>query len=182
MRVPGGPIDFLEACRAGEIEHPGGTLLGHLRRTADRLPSWCAPLPLVLAGLCHAAYGTDGFPVVLIAPSRRSELVDVIGTAAEAIVYFYASCDRGNFLPQLGRQDPPRFRDRFTNSELVPPTEMLRQFVELTFANEIDLVVQSQEFARAHGRSLAEFFDRCRGLATSAANAAVNAVLSNLSE
>jgi hypothetical protein len=177
MREEGGPIAFLEAWGAGEIEHPGGTLLAHLRRTGDRLASWGAPSPLVLAGLCHAAYGTDGFPIVLIAPSRRCDLVAVIGAAAEAIVYFYASCDRGAFLPQLGRRHPPRFRDRFTNTELTPPPEMLRQFVELTFANELDLVLHSPEFARRHGGGLAELCGRCRAFATDAANAAARAIL-----
>jgi len=163
---------FLEAHGAGAIEHPGGTLLAHLCRTADLLATWRAPPALTLAGLCHAAYGTDGFPTALLPPSRRNDLVEVIGATAEAIVYFYASCDRRMFLPQLGRHDPPRFRDRFTQAEFHAEPAIVRQFVELTFANELDIAAHSPAFAQTYGRSLVELFGRCRELASDAANAA----------
>jgi hypothetical protein len=170
-------LTFLEAHGAGAIEHPGGTLLAHLRRSADLLASWGAPPALTLAGLCHAAYGTDGFPIPLLSTSRRHHLVEVIGTTAEAIVYFYASCDRAVFLPQLGRHDPPWFRDRFTRAEFPPEAEMVRQFVELTIANELDIAAHSAAFAQAQGPALADLFGRCRELASSAANAAMDRFL-----
>src|SRR5216683_2953566 len=172
MRADKAALTFLEAHGAGAIQHPGGTLLVHLCRTAHLLVSWGASPALTLAGLCHAAYGTDGFPTALLPTSRRNDLVEVIGATAEAIVYFYASCDRGMFLPQLGRHDPPRFRDRFTQAEFQPEPEMVRQYVELTFANELDIAAHSPAFAQTYGPSLAELFGRCRELASDAANAA----------
>jgi hypothetical protein len=177
MPVDKAVLAFLEARGAGAIEHPGGTLLAHLCRTADMLASWGAPPALTLAGLCHAAYGTDGFPTALLPTSRRHDLVDVIGATAEAIVYFYASCDRGMFLPQLGRHEPPRFRDRFTQAEFHPEPAMVRQFVELTFANELDITTHSPAFAKTYGPSLVELFSRCRALASDAANAAASRIL-----
>src|SRR5262249_54758606 len=79
----------------------------------------------------QATYGPDGFRTALPPTSRRGALVGVLGATAEAIVSLYASCDRRMFLPQLGRNEPPRFRDRFTQGEFHPESEMVRQFVEL---------------------------------------------------
>ena len=50
---------------ADEIEHAGGSLYVHLHRVAKRLTTLGASDTLVLAGLAHAAYGTDGFPTHL---------------------------------------------------------------------------------------------------------------------
>ncbi|MGW3150033.1 DUF6817 domain-containing protein, partial [Streptomyces sp. NPDC001177] len=86
---------------ADTLAHPGGTLLAHLDRVRERLAVWGARPALRLAGLCHAAYGTDGFPSELLPLDRRPELRAVIGTEAEAIVYFYASCDRKATYPTL---------------------------------------------------------------------------------
>src|SRR5262245_1786006 len=177
VRIEKTALAFLEAHGAGAIEHPGGTLLAHLCRTADLLVSWGASPALIAAGLCHATYGTDGFPTALLPTSRRGEVVEVIGATAEEIVYFYASCDRGTFLPQLGRHEPPRFRDRFTRAEFHPESEMVRQFVELTFANELDIAAHSPPFAQTYGSSLVEQFSRCRALASAAANAAAARLL-----
>jgi hypothetical protein len=177
MRVEKTALAFLEAHGAGAIEHPGGTLLAHLCRTADLLASWGASPALTVAGLCHATYGTDGFQTALLPTSRRGDLVEVIGVTAEAIVYFYASCDRGMFLPQLGHHEPPRFRDRFTRAEFHPESEMVRRFVELTFANELDIAAHSPPFAQNYGFSIVELFSRCRALASDAANAAADRVV-----
>jgi hypothetical protein len=102
-------IAFLTEHGSDRIEHPGGTLSAHLRRTALLLESWQASAELVLAGLCHAAYGTDGFPVPFIAVSNRADRVGVIGAAAEAIVYAYCACDRSFGLISESRL----LRDRF---------------------------------------------------------------------
>jgi len=177
MRVERTALAFLEAHGAGAIEHPGGTLIAHLCRTADLLVSWGASPALTVAGLCHATYGTDGFPTALLPTSRRGDLVAVIGATAEAIVYLYASCDRRMFLPQLGRNEPPRFRDRFTQGEFHPESEMVRQFVELTFANELDIAAHSPPFAQSYGFNLVELVSRCRALASDAANAAADRLL-----
>ncbi len=53
-------VDALEEWGARSHSHPGGTLLDHLVRTESMLRHWGAPDEVALAGLCHAAYGTDG--------------------------------------------------------------------------------------------------------------------------
>jgi hypothetical protein len=180
--VRGKAIRFLVDHGADEITHPGGTLLAHLVRTAEALQGWGAPRSLILAGLCHAAYGTDGFPTSLIDTSQREQLQAIIGTGAETIVYFYGACDRGAFYPRLGRDDVPCFRDRFTCTEYPPDDAIVRSFVELTIANELDVMSRSPELAARHGASLAELFVRCRPLASSAANTAAATQLRSLAE
>ncbi|MFC0037050.1 DUF6817 domain-containing protein [Actinomadura rayongensis] len=123
---------------AETIRHPGGTLAAHLDRVHATLTAWGARRELRLAGLCHAFYGTDGFPHAL---GRRDELTPVIGPDAEALVYFYASCDRAYSYPRL--TDGGTFRDRFTGAVSVPDTAARRDFAELTVANELDVLRHS---------------------------------------
>ena len=100
-------IECLSERGAGQVAHPGGTLLEHVRRTAARLRSWGAAPELVAAGACHAAYGTEAFPTALVAPSERGWLRARIGDHAESIVYAYCASDRTK--PPNDAQ-----RDRFT--------------------------------------------------------------------
>lgn len=143
---------------AAEIEHPGGNLLKHLIRTAELLSSWHAPDDLVLAGLAHAAYGTDGFAVSLFALDERDAVAEAIGAPAEAIIYRYASCDRAFTLPKIGRSADLAFRDRFTGEVETPDSASVKQFAELTMANELDLLRHSETFRRDHGPALATLF------------------------
>ena len=154
---------------AGGIDHPGGTLLAHLERVAQLLEAWGASEDLVVAGLAHAAYGTDGFDVALFEVEDRSVVAALVGRGAEATVYRYASCDRAHVLGQLGRREPVDFRDRFSGvSEPVGGAE-LRAFAELTFANELDLMRHSEEFRRVHGAAIAALFTHWEGLVSEAA-------------
>ncbi len=105
-RAPPGPIadavDMLEELGAGVLPHPGGDLLTHLIRTHDLLREWEAPHDVCLGGLCHAAYGTDGFPTALLALDDRERLRGTIGVSAEEIVYLYGACDRRPTYARLG--------------------------------------------------------------------------------
>jgi catechol 2,3-dioxygenase-like lactoylglutathione lyase family enzyme len=150
---------FLVSHGAEGIEHPGGTLLAHLHRVADQLAEWRAPDELVLAGLCHATYGTDGFGTGLLPLRRRADLVNVIGAEAEGLVYLYASCDRGATYPGLGGTVPARLRDRFTGQwHDIDPAD----FLVLTAANELDVIAHNAELAAGAGPALLELFARTR--------------------
>jgi len=109
-----------------------------------------------VAGLCHACYGTDGFPVALLALHERALLAHHIGPAAEALVYRYASCDRRTVHPTLGTPGSLRFRDRFTGATSMVAGEDAARFVELTAANELDLVMVNASWARDAGPQLLE--------------------------
>ncbi|MCX4703681.1 DUF6817 domain-containing protein [Streptomyces sp. NBC_01373] len=145
------------------IAHPGGTLLAHLKRVQAQLATWKARPALQLAGLCHAFYGTDGFPTVLLPLDRREDLAAVIGVEAEAIVYLYASCDRKATYPSLSQGDA-NFHDRFTGCSSIPGPQSRRDFAELSAANEIDLARVDAVFRDKWSSELLALFTRLQDL------------------
>ncbi|MFB7932578.1 DUF6817 domain-containing protein [Streptomyces sp. NPDC056039] len=167
---------LLHRLGAAEIAHPGGTLVAHLQRVRGRLAAWDARPALQLAGLCHAFYGTDGFPTALLPPDRRSDLAAVIGAEAEAIVYLYASCDRQATYPTLADTDGP-FRDRFTGRLHTPDPRHRRDFAELSTANELDLARLAPAFREKWGPQLLTLFARFRPLLSEPAWSDCEAVL-----
>lgn len=164
--------EFLAAHGARDLPHPGGTLLAHLRRTHDVLAGWGARDALRLAGLAHAAYGTDGFPHPLVDLAERPVLAELIGAEAENIVYAYGACDRDLCYPLLTRGEPARFRDRFTGEVSEPSPRLLGDFVELTFANELDVLAHNEKLLAKHSRSLRALLSACRPYASEPAYAA----------
>jgi len=154
-------IRLLVKCGAESIDHPGGTLISHLKRVAALLDGWGARPALHVAGLGHAFYGTDGFPSVLMALESRDDVRNALGQEAEGIVYRYAACDRKFTYPGLADADG-QFRDRFTGEIHVPTPEQRRDFVELTVANELDLLIVNPEMRATYGEALDSLFTRCR--------------------
>lgn len=154
---------LLRELGAAETSHPGGTLLAHLQRVQEQLAVWDARPALQLAGLCHAFYGTDGFPTALLSLDRRDELAAVIGVEAEDIVYLYGSCDRRATYPTLADADAA-FQDRFTGRARIPEQQLRRDFAELSAANELDLARIDPAFREKWGPQLLALFTRLRPL------------------
>jgi hypothetical protein len=134
-------MELLRRIDAGRVEHLRGTLLEHLVRTEDLLRLWGASDELARAGLCHAIYGTDGFPVALLPLGSRNLVIDAVGPDTEAIVYLYASCNRGSTYPNLVEGGSHRFADRFDGEVVEPTLSQLQNFVDLSLANEADVVM-----------------------------------------
>jgi hypothetical protein len=164
---------FLRDRGAGQTPHPGGTLLGHLGRVQRLLAEWGADSVIQTAGLCHATYGTDGFAPALLPLTDRTTLVALIGEQAEALVYLYASCDRATVYPRIDGTAAVAFLDRFTGREHTPPPDELRAFLEITAANELDVLTHNAELARQHGPWLYGFLTRAGSLLSPAARDAV---------
>jgi hypothetical protein len=148
--------DMLVERGAEGIAHPGGTLLEHLLRVAALLEEWGASEDVQTAGLCHACYGTDGFPASLLGLDERDVLVGRIGRRAEAWVYLYASCDRSAVYPALRAPAPGplRFRDRFTGETSLVADLDAAVLAELTAANELDLVTVNPAWGARVGPGL----------------------------
>lgn len=149
---------FLRARGAAGMPHPGGTLPEHLDRVRRLLADWGNDPAVQTAGLCHATYGTDGFDQYLLPVTERATLAELIGDGAEALVYLYASCDRGAAYPRIGRDRPVVFRDRFTGREHTPAEADLRAFLEITAANELDVLAHNEELAERYGPDLYRLF------------------------
>ncbi|GAA3907204.1 hypothetical protein GCM10023084_69300 [Streptomyces lacrimifluminis] len=156
-------VGFLRQLGAEQIAHPGGTLLAHLCRVYRLLAAWEARPALRLAGLCHAAYGSDGFPTALLSLDRRAELAGVIGPEAEEIVHVYAAMDRKATYPGLATPDAP-FHDRFTGGTRTVYRSRREDLAELTAANELDLVRVSPVFREQWGPDLLALFTGLRPL------------------
>nr|WP_030500999.1 hypothetical protein [Micromonospora purpureochromogenes] len=165
--------NFLRSRDAADLTHPGGTLLQHLIRVRRRLADWGAPYEVQLAGLCHAAYGTDGFARSLMSLGDRAVLAALVGERAEALVYLYASCDRAATYPRLGGDRRPVFRDRFTGTDHDPATDNLRAFLEITAANELDVFEHNRELAIRHSAGLRLVLEPVRHLLSPSAWKAV---------
>jgi uncharacterized protein (TIGR00369 family) len=178
--APGGKPGIAAAALAlrgaAGIAHPGGTLLAHLERVHTLLTEWGARPALRLAGLCHAYYGTDGFPAALGDHRRREELAAITGAEAERLVYFYASCDRRFSYPHLAEREGP-FQDRFTGTVLRPPLPLRRDFAELTAANELDIAAVNPDLRAQHGQDLFRLFTSWQALLSDAAWQAAQATL-----
>ena len=153
---------FLLDRGADQMAHPGETLHEHLIRVAELLAVWGADEHLQAAGLCHACYGTDGYPEALLALFQRPVLADLIGTRAESLVYLYGSCDRDAVYPALGKAGPVSFRDRFTGRTHTPPEADVKAFTELTAANEFDIIRHNPAAAAQYGAALQQLFTCAR--------------------
>lgn len=150
----------LSALGAGDFAHLDGTLERHLIAVHGLLQDWGAKEPLCSAGLFHAAYGTSGFTSAMVALDRRAKITSLIGREAEQLVYRYCACDRAFVWPQIGNLDPIDFRDRFTGGLLKVGDDDLRDFCELTCANEVEIALNNRAFVSGDGKHLGSLFMR----------------------
>lgn len=152
------PFTALSALGAGEFSHLNGSLEQHLSAVRALLESWGADKTLCDAGLYHAAYGTAGFTAAMVSPNQRSKIAHIIGDCSEGIVYRYCSCDRSIVWPQIGKAETVQFHNRFTTSYDPINNEELRQFCELTCANEIEIAISDEVFVERAGGYLGALF------------------------
>lgn len=161
---------------AEHIDHPGGTLYAHLSRVHDRLGALGHDPDVRLAGLAHAAYGTDGFDLTLLAVTDRAALRALVGDRAEALIYRYGACDRSRTWRAL-----PASRqvwDRFTGVPLPLEPDQVRPFTDLSIVNELDVAEQDPAFVTRHGDYFRTLFDSWAPLASPAVVAEARRVLS----
>jgi hypothetical protein len=161
---------------AAALEHviPGTTVLDHFERTEQLLRAWGNPETVCLAGLCHAAYSSDGFEEQVLDQDARAMIAEIAGPDVEALVYLYGSVDGSQAYPQIGRTWPVRFRDRFTGSERELGEDELRAFCELKFANALELMASRPDRSTL-SRSKSELYRAWLPFVSSAARAAFEA-------
>ena len=180
---------------ADTTPHVDGTLLEHLEGTCDLLEAWGNSDRVALAGLLHTAYGTDGFPLAFHGPDARATFAELVGPDVESLVYLYGSCDRNFLYPQLERlvvgsrrtlaargwnailracrlDRDVAFRDRFGGRVARPEPALFRDFLELTFANEIELIRRAHPLPEPVRLRWERLFRPCLPMLGAAANAA----------
>ena len=172
-----GASERLRALGADAFAHVNGTLEHHLHGTERLLRRFGNREAVCVAGLYHAVYGTDGITGYLVPPDARDAIVAIIGTEAEDLVYLYGACDRVRFHPRFGTPLQRLFVDRFSESQYPVSEPQLRDFCEITVANEIELALGNRAFRTRHAAELLQLFDRMRGLVSDAAYAMAQHVL-----
>jgi hypothetical protein len=154
MTVPPEIVRWLADRGADKIDHPGGKLLDHLVRTATLLSDWGAEEYLVLAGLCHAVYGTEGFPHEILPPTERETVRQLVGVPAEHAIYVYGSSRQA---PAWTTDDPATTYhvDRFTDERRTLTDDEQRDFWSIQAANDIDLLprIANMEISSQHARA-----------------------------
>ncbi|EKD7165495.1 hypothetical protein RFA42_004182 [Vibrio vulnificus] len=170
---------MLQELGAGDFQHLNGSLEAHLKGTEQVLVNWGSSELLQIAGLFHAAYGTAGFDENMVSLSQRQEIARIIGNDEEALVYLYCSCDRDYVFPQFGKVLEIQFKDRFTGSIFKLESATVKLFCELTVANELELVYNSEEFKLKYGAELFELFQGMDSYLSTEARKAYKSALSN---
>jgi hypothetical protein len=168
-----GKLSALKALGVGEFAHLNGNLESHLLGTYGLLREWDNPGYVCDAGLYHAVYGTQplqrlGIPHKPYSPSDRPGIRAIIGEESERLVYLFGACDRDWFYPQIG-SPMPIYRDRFTGDSLELPSGTLRNLLEITIANELEICISGPAFKEAHRGDCIELFDRFEGLVSAKA-------------
>jgi hypothetical protein len=160
---------------ADTIEHPGGTLYAHVGRVHDRLAALGHDQDVCLAGLVHAAYGTDGFDRTLLDPGEREPLRALVGERVENLVHVYGGCDRSRTWDGFG---PTRqVVDRWSGQATVLPESLATGFADLSIVNELDVSEQDPGIAARHGAYFRRVFASWRGVASDAVLAEAERVL-----
>ena len=160
---------------AETIEHPGGTLYAHLARVHERLADLGHGPDVCLAGLAHAAYGTDGFDRILLDPADREPLRALVGERAEHLVHVYGGCDRSRTWDGFG--ESRQVVDRWSGQATVLPDELATGFADLSIVNELDVSEQDRGIAQRHGAYFRRVFGSWRGVASDRVLAEMDRVL-----
>ena len=139
--------------RAGRFKHSRGRdFKVHLEGVAAVLMRWnCAPL-VVQTGLFHSAYSTQQYPYGIYDHTQREQLISVLGTDGERLVFVFCTHDRVDLYAQvveLARAGQPlpaeglRLRNALTGSHALVPCELLTILLQVHAA---DLVEQLNGF------------------------------------
>ena len=149
--------NYISQAGGNLIDHPGGTLAAHLGRIAAMLQSWDLERSVVDAGHLHAAYGTEGFGIAIGNSVGQVELIDLVGEEAEELISLYCRCDR-NASYSSWVSDKPYVVDR-ENGNIVSINDVQRKaLINITVANETDVLAHDPDLMKQHGKSLAALF------------------------
>jgi hypothetical protein len=109
--------DFAARIFAGRYRGCGKPFVSHLVGTASILERHGAPLPVVLAGLLHAAYlqGEFDHGHAGLTAATRKLLRDAVGVEAEDLVARYTEFDWSRIPDGLGEEDRPVVLMRIAN-------------------------------------------------------------------
>ena len=133
---------YLDGIGLADIQHTHDDLLSHLTGTHDELARLDFPEHVVLAGLFHSVYGTEGFPRQSVPLTQRDDLRALIGAEAERLAYRYCAMSYGS-LQRSVDEGEPLLQNRFEDE---PMPVSRAEFEELLWIKLTDAVEQADEF------------------------------------
>ncbi|MDD9938492.1 MAG: hypothetical protein OXT09_33090 [Myxococcales bacterium] len=156
-------LTTLRALGTEQTAHLDGSLTAHLIGTFGLLEEWGNAQHLCVAGLYHAAYGTDGFAGSFFDWHERSLLASIVGEEVEPLIYLYAACDRPYTYARVGRDGVQLdYRDRLGGMTRMLSVHESRALLELTFANELEIALRNDPFRAQYHDHFMQLFPRCR--------------------
>lgn len=157
-----GPMAELERLALRDVAHLGINLHDHLVNTYGLLRDFGNPEAVCLAGLYHAAYGTQGFDQAVFEPSDRTVLAELIGPGAESLVYHYCASDRDHAELSALAGNPRAFRDRFTGTRKTLTHGLACALWEMTLANELEIGTRDRAFVERYRPGFTRLFAAAR--------------------
>lgn len=122
--------------RADLVSHAQGSLEMHLIGVHDILLAWAQPERVRLAGILHSGYSTESFGFRLFGPRERARVRELVGGAAERLVYAFCACSREELLRAAdSRGGPARVPTRWKGEALALERRDLAELLVIHAAN-----------------------------------------------
>lgn len=129
--------------------------MDHLVGVHDLLAEWENPLYVCAAGMFHSIYGTSSYTAITLPLSKRGNLINIIGSASERLVYLYCIADRTRLLQMVIAADHSRL-SRIGSSEDEPINSIeYAQLLEILYADRVEQLpnrdpVTDNDLSRLH--------------------------------
>ncbi|TRU11014.1 MAG: hypothetical protein EWV75_12935 [Microcystis wesenbergii Mw_QC_S_20081001_S30D] len=134
-------LNQLKQLGCDSTAHMNRDLLTHFQGTYQLLKKWGNQEAVCLAGLCHALYGTQTFPVALVSFSKRQEIAALIGEEAEKLAYYYSIITRQHFTENLKKNTNNLAIKSRLDGSIIPIQESeFIQLLEIFLADHLEQI------------------------------------------
>jgi hypothetical protein len=127
---------YLISVGAQKIPHiKNGSLFDHLCRVGDILEYWGLSEEVIYAGMCHSLYSTEVFKTAVLTVDKRNELISIIGSSSEGLVYTFCTIKRSSFSVS---EDVYSYEHLFSKERISLSKEVFISIQHILLANDID--------------------------------------------
>ena len=148
------------------LEHTGASAFDwHLKGVQAILRFWDAPYHLTKAGLFHSIYGTEGFQGFALPLQQRRSIQQLIGSAAEKLVFVFCMLDRSTLDQTVFEYDLTNPTTTSNNSTNNQTTFVLQSRPEL---GRFPIMLTKDEWLDFIELTLADWLEQVEGAALTA--------------
>jgi len=138
---------YIKRTGGADVEHTGGTYLGHIAGVYRDLKAWGCPEEVCRAGMFHSVYGTEIFQKFALPLSRRAEVRELIGERAERLAYLNSALEYESFDRAVARGTPPYvFRDRFSGEMIEVSPEDFDDLCRIHLCDRLEQAPRSRDW------------------------------------